>query len=618
MARLKARPSQAGSTRRCPRCQFQFVVPDAAQLAARGPRPEEYPIFKGDYRAFSQSAMAAEMPGVAECPRCHTRIYSPEEQIGHETACPDCGTIVLVSRRAEAPAKGGPSAVEEEGYALLDEFYRPAESSPPAEVYIPVHCPVCNTLMHGTLEEVGKHLLCPDCYTPVEVPPPKAPAQEKPPLAHPVDEEYAIREEPDGRAAESRPADKPLIPVVCSLCQTRMHATLEQVGELITCPDCGRPAVVPRPEAPVPKPRPEGTLIGEYGVGKPAERVEYKPRTDVRLVRIEPGDTQALDEADVTGIVHLRPTPPRWPFWTGIFSFLWHPGTWPRLAGLTAGLLVVLLPVIYGVVLMVKTPVAGLGNAAPLVGSMVIMAVGGLLCVVWAVVVSPPLLTVIQDTAEGNDAIESWPEPIFSDWLLDFFYFLNSAAVSVLLGVGVAWLLAFVTPLSPLAVPVTAFVLFPIALVSMLEAGSPLRPLSLNVWGSLFSLWWAWAAFYFETAVLVGGFVFLSGLVVRFLGPWGLLPAAVPSAALTLVYCRLLGRLAWCVAQESREEEEKRDDEDDRPPPADVARPRDATSADRAATAGDATTAPPQEVAKKPPPTRKPTRSILDDDFDLS
>ena len=99
MTRLRVRPSRAGTKQRCPRCQFVLVVPDAEQLSARGARPEAYPVFEGDYRAFVDSVRPSDTAAVADCPRCHTRTYTPEDQVGRDVACPDCGTMVVVSRR---------------------------------------------------------------------------------------------------------------------------------------------------------------------------------------------------------------------------------------------------------------------------------------------------------------------------------------------------------------------------------------------------------------------------------------------------------------------------------------------------------------------------------------
>jgi len=622
-ARLRVRPSRAGTKQRCPQCGHQFVVPTAEQAAVLGRRAEEYTVYEGgDYEAH-EGAAAADAVAVADCPTCNTRIYAPEDQIGHEVACPDCGTKVVLARRPEPRTAKGRPADEEAAYAIRDDVEQPAGSpSATDQVDIPVHCPVCDTLLYGSPDQVGKHILCPDCYTPVEVPPPKAPAVKQPTATHGIDAEYALQVDVDQPAPESLPQEEPPIPVVCSLCQTRMHAARDQAGEMITCPDCGTPMVVPRPET-TPKP----------GGGEPVGRVESRDSVKARRVGIAPGDGGAADEADGGGIARVRRAGPRWPLVRGIVSFLWYEATWPRLIGLTFGLLVVLFPVLWSVSLM-KTPVAGLANAAPLVGAMVLLGVGGLCCTMWAVVASAFLMTIIQDTAEGSDRVEDWPEAIFADWAGDILFFFSSVCVSILPGVAFVQISGYIGPLSGLIVPASALLLFPVVMLSMLEGSSPLSVLSFTVLRSLFSTSWVWILFYLETAVLVAAFVFFAAQVFRSLGPWGLyLPAAL-SVAVLMVYCRLLGRLAWCCGPEHRESaEELRDLAGATGPPADgpprtPASPKKKRKAPRPAPKPAPTEtpipqpkpAPAQEPSptqeQLPPQSRAP--SILDDDFDLS
>lgn len=59
------------------------------------------------------------------------------------------------------------------------------------------------------------------------------------------------------------------VPVVCSLCRTRMYARPEQIGQQLTCPDCGT-------HSPVLAPRPAAAAIeradpGEYDLREPRE-----------------------------------------------------------------------------------------------------------------------------------------------------------------------------------------------------------------------------------------------------------------------------------------------------------------------------------------------------------
>ena len=54
------------------------------------------------------------------------------------------------------------------------------------------------------------------------------------------------------------------LPVVCPLCRTRMHARLDQVGNQLTCPDCGTVCpVLPPAQA---RPAPKRADPGEYGM----------------------------------------------------------------------------------------------------------------------------------------------------------------------------------------------------------------------------------------------------------------------------------------------------------------------------------------------------------------
>ena len=644
MARLRARPSQAGTKQRCPRCQIQLVVPTEEQAAWLARRPEAYPIFEGDYQAQLDPARAAETAAVADCRACGTRVYTPEDQIGRQVECPDCGTMVLVAARPLAPGEQSLSPGEMEAYALLDEFEEsqspspesasPEIASPADEVHIPVYCPVCNTLLHGTLDDVGKHLLCPDCYSPVLVPPPQEPAEAQQPATHPVEDEYALRAEAPDRAAASQPEDEPaLIPVVCRLCQTRMYGTVDQVGELITCPDCGTPAVVPRPEAPRPKPARRATAAGEYGVGAPAERERYEPRVDVRLMRIEPGDTRSVEEIGTAGVVHVRPPPPDRPFSRGIIGFLWHRGTWPRLVGLIFGLLLV-LPVLVFALALLGVPNLGLGMALPWIAAMIFFAAAMVFVFIWGVVAAAFLLAILQDTAEGNDEIEAWPEGMFTDWALDFLYFFTALVASALPGVALLRLLSG-TPLpSWMAVPASLFFFFPVVLLSMLANSSPLVPVSGPVWGSLFSKWWAWAIFYLETAALAVAFLGFCGVLLDWMGLWGTVPAALVWVPILMIYFRLLGRVAWCCAQggEAVADEDEARFDDRRPttarpappapapPPQAVASrpppPREAVPKPPPPQEAPPKPPPPREAPPKPPPSQKPAPSILDDDFD--
>lgn len=147
-------------------------------------------------------------------------------------------------------------------------------------------------------------------------------------------------------------------------------------------------------------------------------------------------------------------------------------------------------------------------------------------------------------------------------------FFVNSLSISSLPGMLSA------TLLQSLGVPLWTGmlltpVLWPIVLLSMLEANSPFVPFSARVRASIRQLRPAWVAYYGET------FTLAIVLAIPFLV---LLWASQPSAArvygvvagcyLAIVCCRLLGRLAWMADQmeiedDLEDDEEELDDEED-------------------------------------------------------
>ena len=61
----------------------------------------------------------------------------------------------------------------------------------PAPRYVSVLCRVCQTLMYGGLDQVGKPLKCPDCGAQTILPPPQ-PEKPKKPLAAMEGEQYEL------------------------------------------------------------------------------------------------------------------------------------------------------------------------------------------------------------------------------------------------------------------------------------------------------------------------------------------------------------------------------------------------------------------------------------------
>ncbi len=213
------------------------------------------------------------------CRRCQARLWAAPCQAGRRLRCPFCQLVATVPTAEEATARAGKPGPDAE-YAL-HEGSEPPGPQPP---YIAVTCPVCATRMVARPDQVGQTLVCPDCDTAVEVRAPVEPPAPKRPIrpADPGDEYplWGVGQPPP----EVTAVYQTYIPVVCSVCRTRMLATEAEVGQTLTCPDCGTAAAVP-PLAPPPArqhvPTPAGDEDATYAVrassGRPgAEAAAYQ------------------------------------------------------------------------------------------------------------------------------------------------------------------------------------------------------------------------------------------------------------------------------------------------------------------------------------------------------
>ena len=93
--------------------------------------------------------------------------------------------------------------------------------------------------------------------------------------------------------------------------------------------------------------------------------------------------------------------------------------------------------------------------------------------------------------------------------------------------------------------------LFPLVILSMLEADSVATPFMPRVWGSLGVCWQAWFVFYVEAwllAAIPGAVAWFAPEAINMWHVWALLFAI--NVALPL-YFRILGRLAWVIGRDT-------------------------------------------------------------------
>lgn len=447
-------------------------------------------------------------------------------------------------RPATAATAARPVALDD--YALCADFdpSAPAAAEPAADAgLIRVYCRQCNTLMYATPAQVGSQLICPDCRTATPVPPPRAkpadPAAAKFRVA--LTEQYDLQ---DPSGGPPRPRE---FGFKCARCGSRLHAGVDQVGAAVVCPDCGESMPVPAPPAPPRKPQPQ-PQPGDYGVGRSGPLPEFKPIFVTRGGRTQ----RRRDDAGPTpsDLDYAPQVPPRRPMLSGVFGFPWSAGCLSRWIGLSVA---AALFGNFGLAALhsADSIPGGYGGIGPALVAITAWAgtlfLGACLCLIVAVL----CLAILSDTAAGNRQVVNWPNlSAFIDWFGSTFFVFNALLVSALPGFGVDWLLGWLGRPSGFATPLSAFVLFPPLLLSMLDNDSPLSPLSWGVCASLRSHFAAWAAFYVESTLVLA---VAAGTVAATLPAESpLLTFAVGGAAASaalMIYFRLLGRLAWCCSE---------------------------------------------------------------------
>jgi uncharacterized protein YbaR (Trm112 family) len=458
-------------------------------------------------------------------------MYGTAEQVGQELVCPDCGTPTIVpplAAKAQEPGTPAELLPVHEEYGILEGVIQPAPDSPLVkQAYLPVICPVCKTRMLATPEQVGQELICPDCQTRCRVPPPAerpVAANETPRPRQGPDAEYGlvagVDQPPPGSEAYAEH-----VAVVCPVCHTRLHFTLDRVGQMVICPDCLVPLVVPPP-----KPKKAG-WVERSEPHQTSYDANQAPRQTLTPVDDRPPKIQRrylVPTAD-------RPSLPPHPFLTGVFGFPFSPGVLVRWLVFSFTALFVANLGLFAA----RLAMQGFGAmvAVPM------LAATGFLAAFWIAALGSSFLVILSETASGNDRIQQWPDVVFLDWIFDAAFPVNSLAVAAVPGAGMAWL----DPGNgPLYVGISIFVGFPVALLSMLESGSCISPWSTAILRSLRTGCRGWVIFYLETGV---GLAAAVGLTM------GLQPALGDAIVLTvpfdllilIVYARLLGRLGWYV-----------------------------------------------------------------------
>jgi hypothetical protein len=266
----------------------------------------------------------------------------------------------------------------------------------------------------------------------------------------------------------------------------------------------------------------------------------------VSVTRESAEETMELARQEVEE--QIPPEIPKNPLFTGVFLFLLEPSALVRCFVLALALLIESGAILTALSNMSGGPLAQFLSAMLMAFSVLfgLITFGG-----WSVT----MLAVLQETSNGNDRIEDWPENNVYEWVADSAYVFFSLFFGLLPGVMFGQILlltggdttAYASGIA-VSLAVSAFFFFPISLVSTLEAGSPMNVVSRPVWRSLTLIPHRWAQFYLLTAGLLVLFVIVSW--ARVLGSTFLnYLVAVIQLVIMMVYFRYLGRLTWCCQE---------------------------------------------------------------------
>ena len=597
-----------GKKLHCPVCYHTLTVPAESTIKSVDPSQlyatDEKPI---DVREMRHRHEFTSL----RCTVCSANIAVRKEQIGQEVVCPDCETTMLVP-----PDIAG--RIDAALNDTLDKIMLGLDNTPAKDIYgfydgnspqknetgrIPVHCILCNTLMYASDEQVGTELTCPDCDTKTVVPP----RSRNIPLPPSIPSNF----EGGSTFGTGSALKEPLIPVVCELCGTRMYAHHSQLGEFKTCPDCGRRTLVKavpteeliQPElsgnayavtAAEPPPRPlfrtltdyryiDGSLDREHYDGKQPE--EPKVRRMVRPMQpVESKDWP--NDIDVETIRQRNRQKKKKTPKTSEKKPLMFRCPLPK-RPLTGGLLPPLLTWRVIVPLLAST---GLACAAVLLGYLLselfLLSLGltGFILTFWACLQTHFCWNMFQASTDANDDIDEGGEfTLVGSFGLLFWMVCGSMLAATpghLFASCLPGEIFTVTPDDGLVlhppVIIRDYILlrlshvffFPFFFLSCMEAGSYFSPVSRGTLRTFARYTGVWIRFYVLASLLI------LSLDIALVGIWYLaveLFIAGPNSSIlvivsgivlgffwinffSLLFFRLLGRLAWVLEENVRQE----------------------------------------------------------------
>ena len=330
----------------------------------------------------------------------------------------------------------------------------------------------------------------------------------------------------------------------CPACQTGLRVRARLAGTQAKCPQCGAKIQIPvradidlEPEADVRPPAAEG----EYRL---AEAISYHPDDHPEPL---PAELRPIAPAagflDQMGSVRQEKIdrPSRHVFFSGVFEFPWYPEVWIRWLFLVlGGSVATLIPVMALYFIDGSSGYVGVGLA--------FFAMPQIWISIWTGSFAAACgLQVFDDTASGSDHVNSWPEPNWREWMWPLMYLGYVAFMVMAVSYGFGMAAGASSRAMWISLMLCEFFLFPICLLSVMESNNLAILISPAMISSLVRKPLDWVCFYLLTGLMFALWLGVATLV------WQIHPAllivvnGVLYATITLIWFRLLGRLAWAI-----------------------------------------------------------------------
>ncbi|HSG70244.1 MAG TPA: hypothetical protein VLA12_07505, partial [Planctomycetaceae bacterium] len=395
-------------------------------------------------------------------------------------------------------------------------------------IRVTVTCLTCHERLSTVAKPYDRELACPECGAPIRIKaydPVEAEFQAR--LREPRNVDpgvYGIRKNYDDPPFEQAET----LSLKCPICATLLHPELRDEAWFTTCPDClEQVRVPPRAEIPakfvplaIPNP-------GEYGKGEAHETV--------------PLSSQVFDRLSAIKEKELDP-PPKWTYFSNVFTYPWTRHVWSRWTWMSIGWGLDWMLIAQAWVFLMMGGYMGVAAA--------FMALPAIWMTFWVLSYTAACcLTIIEDTGNGIQNIEEWPEPDWREWMANLIY------LGFLAGIAKVLVFAFESSFGQASdfwnvTLVLMYAIYPVILLSSLEAGSAMIPFSKGVFASMISHFRFWVLYYAISAgvTLAWGVLLYYSIRVSFV--WSGLWQGMLLTTLAIIQARLIGRLAWRVLTE--------------------------------------------------------------------